>query len=292
MAGVGDHGKVRQFLHERDRREVEQVARGWIEAAYPALTEDDLRVAFGQDVFGAHQEIGDRGGHAALEQHRLANPANGPEQGVVLHVARADLNAVGDLRHQMRSFIVERFGDDGQPRFAPRERQELEPFRSQSLERVGRAAWLVRTAAQRRTARVAHLLRREHDLLLGLHRARPGDDRDFRPAEHDAGCDGDEGVLGTPLARHLLVRLGHMDHLGHAIQCLESRAIHPPVVAHEADRCALRAGHGARLIPHLLDQLDHARHLLARRIVIHDHQHQSSSISKVDPSSASDIGPA
>ena len=106
---VGDHRQMRQSLHQRDGRQVEQVARHRVEAANAALAEDHLIVALGEDVFGAHQQVDDRRRHAALEQHRLLHPADGAQQGIVLHVARADLNAVGVFGDEIRALFVERF---------------------------------------------------------------------------------------------------------------------------------------------------------------------------------------
>ena len=51
---------------------------------------------------------------------------DGAKQRVVLHVARADLDAVGHFGDEVRAFFVERFGDDRQPRLAARQREQLE----------------------------------------------------------------------------------------------------------------------------------------------------------------------
>jgi hypothetical protein len=83
-----------------------------------------------------------------------------------------------------------------------------------------------------------------------------------------------------------------VNDLGHTVERLELRAVDPTVVADEADRRALRAGHRARLIAHLPDHVDDARDLLFRRAMLHHDQHQSSSISNVDPSPARVTGPA
>jgi hypothetical protein len=96
-----------------------------------------MTCVFPSEVLRAQQQVDDRRGHAALEQHRLAEPADGPEQRVVLHVARAHLNKVRDLGHAMRALLVERLGDDRQPGLASREGEQLEPLHAEPLERVG-----------------------------------------------------------------------------------------------------------------------------------------------------------
>ena len=77
--------------------QVEEIAGGGVEAADAALAENHVGIAFGQDVFGREQQLLDRGREAALEQDRLPQPAGPLEQRIVLHVARADLDDVGDL---------------------------------------------------------------------------------------------------------------------------------------------------------------------------------------------------
>ena len=44
-------------VHDRNRRQVEQVARLLVEAAHAALAQDDVLIAFGEDVLGAEQQL-------------------------------------------------------------------------------------------------------------------------------------------------------------------------------------------------------------------------------------------
>ena len=74
---------------------VERVAGVIVERADAALAEDDLLVAAGHDVLGAHQQLLERVGQAALEQDRLVRSCPARLQQVkVLHIARAHLNHV------------------------------------------------------------------------------------------------------------------------------------------------------------------------------------------------------
>ena len=95
-----------------------------------------------------------------------------------------------------------------------------------------------------------------------------------------------------PLARHLLVRLADVNHLGDAGQRFDARAVDAAVVADEAHGGARLARHWARRVPHLLDGLHDAIDLLLRRVILHDDQHYMSSMSKCHPSTASVTGPA
>ena len=94
VARVGHDRQVTQFLDDRDRGDVERVARRRLERPDAALAEDHVVVAAGQDVLRRQQPLFDRGGDAALEEHRLAHVAELAEQREVLHVPRADLEDV------------------------------------------------------------------------------------------------------------------------------------------------------------------------------------------------------
>src|SRR5580765_6059605 len=101
MTRIGDDRQVAELLHDRNRGDVERVARCRFERSYPTLTEDDVGVAAGKDVFGRQQPLLDRRGDTALEQHGLPRVAELTQQGVVLHVARADLEDVAVLGNQL-----------------------------------------------------------------------------------------------------------------------------------------------------------------------------------------------
>ena len=72
MRHVDDDRQQRELLHDRHRRDVEREARRRLERADAALAQDDVRVAVHRDVLARREPLLDRGGHAALEQHRLA----------------------------------------------------------------------------------------------------------------------------------------------------------------------------------------------------------------------------
>src|SRR5437867_208702 len=273
VARISDHWEMRQLLHERDRREVEEIARHRVEAPDATLAQDDLLIALGEDVLRAQQQIGDGGRHASFEQHRFSQPPRGAQQRVVLHVPRADLDAVGVFGYEMRAFLVQCFGHDGEARLVPRESEQLQTALPHTLERIRRAARLERAAAKRRRPELSHLARGGDDLVLGLHRAGSGDDLDLLTAENHAGGEADEGARLLPLARDLLVGLRDVNDLGDAGQRLDARAVDAPVVADESDRRTLTAWHRPRVIAHLLNHAHHAIDLVLRRMVVHYDQH-------------------
>ena len=153
-------------------------------------------VALLEDVVGGHEQLVERRGQAALEQHRLAELARDLEQRVVLHVARADLHDVGVLGDGVGVLAVEQLGDDRQPGRLARLGEDLERLGAQALERERRRARLERAAAQHRRAAVLDRLRDVERLLARLDRARPGDE-----AERLAAADRAPVDLEAPSAR-------------------------------------------------------------------------------------------
>ena len=136
----------------RHDREVERVARVIGERPHAALAQHHVVVALGHDVLGRQQQLFERRRHAALQQHRLARAAGALEQREVLHVARADLDAVGVLLDELQRLVIDRFGDDRQVELFADARQDLQRLLAQSLERVRRGARLVRAAAEQLAA--------------------------------------------------------------------------------------------------------------------------------------------
>src|SRR5581483_6757727 len=177
--------------------------------AFRAFDLDGL--AFGEQVLRGQEQLLDGGRHAALEEHGLPGAARGLEEGEVLHVAGADLNDVRHLGHVAHAFGVHRLGADQQPGFGARFGEQLEPRPAQPLKGVGRGARFPGPAAQDHRARVLDEPGGGDDLALVLDRTGPRDRDDLGAADRHAARQADDGVLGLPLAAHLLVRLGDVD---------------------------------------------------------------------------------
>ena len=97
-----------------DRREVECVPGELVvDSTDAALTEDDVRVASGEHVFGGEQPLLDTRPHAALQQHRPAGVGGRLEQRVIRHVAGADLQDVRIGRDDVDVALREHLGDGG-----------------------------------------------------------------------------------------------------------------------------------------------------------------------------------
>src|ERR1700736_752536 len=262
---------MRKPVDDRDRGEVEHVARRRVEASHATLAENDVVIPFREDVLGAQKQLVYRRRHPTLEKHRLFHPTDGLEKRIVLHVAGADLDAVGQLRDHLRPVRVHRLRDDRESCLFARERQKLEAFPSHSLKGVRRAARLERTATQRVAAGGLHNSRRREYLRLRFNGARPADDDDSIAADRYPRGQSYDGALWLPLARHLLVGLGDVNDLRDTRQRLDSRRVYAPIVADESDRGTLRAWHRPRLVPHFLDDTDDTIDVFRRGVVLHDY---------------------
>src|SRR5205814_1947276 len=85
--------------------QVEREAVGGLKRADPALAEHHRLVALLEDVFGRHQQLLQSAREAALDQRRAPAPADLGQKRVVLHVARADLDHVGDLQDRLEASL-------------------------------------------------------------------------------------------------------------------------------------------------------------------------------------------
>ena len=92
---IDDDRQMRFRFQDRHGVEIEGVTRGVFERANAALAEEHVHVAFAQDVFGAHDQIVDRGAEAAFEQDGQMAAADFFQERKIVHVARADLEAIG-----------------------------------------------------------------------------------------------------------------------------------------------------------------------------------------------------
>ena len=169
---VDDDRQVRQVVHQRHRREVQRVARGRLERPDAALAQDDLRVAGRGDVLGGHQPLLDRGAEAALEHHRPARAPAREQQREVLHVARADLEDVRVLGHDVDLVGLHHLGDHRQPGPLARLREVAQALDAQALEAVRARARLERAAADDRRAVARDEVDGLDQLVAALDRAR------------------------------------------------------------------------------------------------------------------------
>ena len=80
MARINHDRQMAEFLYGRDNTQVECITRMIGKGANTALTENDLVVAFAENVFSRHQELFQGSGEPALEQDGLAQASSAFEQ--------------------------------------------------------------------------------------------------------------------------------------------------------------------------------------------------------------------
>jgi len=183
MARVGDDGKMRNLLKERDGADVERIAGGGFKSADAALAEHDVRIAVGENALRRAQKVGDGRDHAAFQQNRPAGAPCSFKQGVVLHIAGADLQDVGVLGDQGDVVFRHHLGDNGEAGLLTGARQQLEPLKTETLKCIRRAARLEGASAKNAGACTAHMIGGGHELQLGFNRARPSHGDEFVPAD-------------------------------------------------------------------------------------------------------------
>ena len=209
VARVDDNGQMGHFFQHRNGGNVQRVAHARLKGTDAALAQNDVRVALCHDVLGAHDELLQRRGQAALEQHRHVQLADSLEQLKVLHIARTDLDHIDlGVNEQRDVLVVHQLGHDGLARDLAGLLQKLQTLSTQTLEAVRAGAGLERAAAQDAGPGGLHALGHVGDLLLALDAAGAAHDgkvtaADLVPAHID------DGVVGVELAVGLFVRLGH-----------------------------------------------------------------------------------
>ena len=272
VARVDDHREVRELLEHRHGGEVEREAVGRLERADAALAEQHVRVALLEDVLRRHQQLLERGAEAALEQHRQARAADLAQQRVVLHVAGAELDHVGDLGDRLDVARVHQLGDDRQPGLGLGLGEQAQALLPEALEGVRARARLVGAAAEEARAARGDRARRGHDLVARLDRARPGDEAEVVAADLAPVDLDDRALVRAQLGGGELERLQDRDDLGDAVVALEAEAGDVLAVADGADHRHLLPARGMRSSAAGLDAGDDGLHLLlGGRRLHHDH---------------------
>ena len=200
------------------------------------------------------------------------------EQRVVLHVARADLDDVGEVVDDVGVGAVEQLGDDRQPGLRLRLGEDLEAGRAEALERERRRARLVGAAAQHRRAGLLDRARDGHRLLARLDRARPGDQAErLVAADRPAGDVEHARAVVEQLGGGELVRARDRDDAVDALHPLEARLADRLGVADGADRGRQLARHDEHVQAHRLEPPADRRDLHLGRVRRHHDHHKPSS---------------
>src|SRR5579872_3548790 len=278
VAGIDQNRQMAQPLHRGHNAQVERVTRVIGERADSAFAERDVVVAFAEDVLGCHQKFFESGGHAALEENRLAGASGAFQQREILHVAGADLDDVGIFFDQIERLVIDRFGDDPHPELLAHFGHDTKGFLAESLERVRRGAGLVGAAAEELGSGFLHALGHGEGLFAAFNRARSGNDGEGWSADCRIGSGkANDSVFFLHIAADELVGLGDLDDFLHARHFFERALLDFALVAGDADGGARRAGHGVRAVSELFDFFANGADLLFSGLRLHDNKHDFSS---------------
>ena len=160
---------------------------------------------------------------------------------------------VGVFRHQIHIPVAHHFGDDPEPGSRARLRQQLQSFRFEALEIVGRSARLEGSAAQQLGARAGHSFGRCHDLFFALYRTGASHYDEIVAADF-AVEQADYGPVRMEFTAHEFVggrnphRLFHLRHGFHGFQT-GGDVTH----AHHSDHDALLAFDGVDFVVEIPD---------------------------------------
>ena len=143
--------------------------------------------------------------------------ADGVQQGVVLHVARANLEDVGVLGHEGNLGGGHDLGDDEHPGGVGRLAQQLQPGLAHALKSVGRRARFEGSSPQHRRPGGSYRVRDVHDLLAALDRAGSGHHHNLVAADtYPVECN--HRIVGVELATGKFVGLENADHILDTLQ--------------------------------------------------------------------------
>ena len=195
------------------------------------------------------------------------------QQVEVLHVARADLEAVDIRKHDLDLRDLHDLGDDEQAVFVGRFAHDLQAFDAHALEAVRRAARLERAAAKELRAGGGNLLRAEANLVAAFNRARAGHDDDLFAADGDAVGEADVRTLRAEAATGEFVRRGDAISLVNTGEHLEFSDLEVPGCAHTRQNGLRLACSPVDVEAQLDHALDHVLDLLISSSILHCDDH-------------------
>ena len=277
VAGIDKDRKVAAFFDGRNNGEIECVAREVGEGADSAFAEHDVVVAFGEDIFGGHEEFVESGGHAALEENGSFGTTGAFEEREVLHISGTDLDDVGVFLDEVERFVVDRFGHDAEAKLLANLREDLEAGETESLEGVRRSARLVSAAAEETNAGGLQALGDGETLLFGFNGARTGNQSDVGTANEDVARrsgNADDRIFFLDVAGDEFVGLGDGDAFDDAGHGLENAEVDGTVVAGDADGGASRTRDGMSFEAEGFDAVADGADLFFGGVGLHDDKHR------------------
>ena len=170
--------------------------------------------------------------------------------------------------------LAHNLGDDGEAGGRARLGEQLQPFHLHALEVVGGSAGLEGAAAQDLPTHRSHELRRFHNLLLALHRARSRHDHELVAANGNA-VDRDLGALLLEFPAHEFEGRGDAHGAGDAGGHFNRfQAVADVAHSDHANDHALFTLNGVHFVSKLPDALANVIDLFLRCIRFHGNDHR------------------
>jgi hypothetical protein len=179
---------------------VESVPGGALECPDPPLAENDVGIAFREDVLGGEEPFLDGRGHAAFQKDGVGNATEFAKKVEVLHVPCPDLETVDHARHRLDLANIHHLADDPQTGDRAGFAEPLEGFFAVALEGIRGGPGLEGAAAEQMSARVLDRAGNPQQMIVTLDRAGTGDHHGLPTADHDA-ADGNLGGFRLGVAR-------------------------------------------------------------------------------------------
>src|ERR1700737_948511 len=249
------------------------------ESAHAAFAEHDVVVAFAEDIFGDHQKLVERGGHAALEENWFFGAAGTREQREILHIAGADLDYVGVFFDEVEAFVVDGFGDNAEAEVLADLRENFEAVFAEALKTVGRSARFVSAAAKKFYACFLDAFSGGEALLFAFYRAGAANQADVFSTEKNVAARGgnaQDGVFFFDIAADQFVGLADGNAFDYAGKGFEHAKVEGALIACYADGRAASAGNGMGLEAQAFDAPANGANLFLGGVRLHHDEHASS----------------
>ena len=223
-----------QLFDGRNGGQIQGVSVLGLKGSDAALAQHHIPVASGHDVLGGQEELLDRRGEPALEQHRLIVGADFLEELEVLHVARADLDDVRFFQEELDVPRVQDLAHHRESCLLLGLQEIIQPLTTHSLEGIGRRAGLVRASPQNGAAPGFHFMGDPHRELQLLDRAGSCHNHELFPTHLDA-AHVDHGVVLLELPAHEFPRRQDGGDALHPREGDQRLVLEDPIVTDDAD---------------------------------------------------------
>lgn len=104
VTGVGDNrqvGLLHEYRYGGNIEGIPGIIFTFTQGQHTPLTEDDVAVSLGGDIFGTGKEFFNTRPEMPLVQDRLVFPGHGSNQVLVIHILGANLEDIDVLRHHI-----------------------------------------------------------------------------------------------------------------------------------------------------------------------------------------------